>query len=148
MSLYPTFSMPEIEGFTANKSPQYKVGLYFDWQTGDLKIDGRGKIVQAGEKDAWVQWCRKSLQTQYNAFLAYSQEYGADLQYIFSQEDRKSCEAAIEQEVKNAVVNDPAMRTLDASNFAYEWEGDSVLVSFHLLGADGYTEKMSVELKG
>lgn len=148
MSLYPTFSTPEIEGYSASATPQYKVGLYFDWKTGDLKIDGRGKIIQAGEKDAWLQWCRKSIQTQYGAFLAYSNAYGADLQYIFSQEDRKSCESAIEQEVKNAVMNDPAMRTLDASDFEYEWEGDSVHVTFLLLGADGYTEKTSLELKG
>ena len=148
MALYPTFSTPEIEGFKVANEPKYRTGLYFDAKNGDLLIDGRGRIVEAGATDAWLQWCCKSIHTQYDAFLAYGKAYGADMQYVFSQTDRAACEDAIMQEVKIAVMNDPANRTIGVSDFSFKWESDSVRVGFVLLGADGNMEKVSLQLKG
>ena len=148
MALYPTFASPEIKGFKTEVNAEYKGGLYFDFMTGDIRIDGSGKIVRADEKNAWLQWCEKSILTQFNAFLAYSSAYGADMQYVMDQTTKQAREDAIKSEIRIALQNDPARRTLEINDFAFEWDVDSVKVTFTVYGADGYTGNISVELGG
>ena len=145
MGLYPVFEAPEIKDYVKKVSTEYKIGLHFDQQTGDLRVDSTGKIVEANERDTWLQWCEKALLTQYKAFLGYDW-FGVDLEYALSQLDKQAREDAIEQEIKLALMSDPARRTLELSNFAFEWGSDSVRVSFNLIGADGYTGELSVNL--
>lgn len=148
MDLFPTFAAPEVEVVQEVANPEYKNGLYFDFETGDLRISGSGKIIEANERDAWLQWCVKSILTQFNAYLSYSDAYGADMIHALSRDGREAKEEAIEQEIKNALLNDPSNRTVEVSGFSYSWDVDSVRVEFTVLGADGYTGQLTVSLAG
>ena len=148
MSLYPTFESPKIEGFNDQGGAEYKNGLYFDFMTGDLKIDSTGKIVEASQEESWLQWCEKAIMSQWNSFLAYTDAYGMDIEYAMQQMNKQEREEALKQEVKNALLNDPANRTIDVGNFSFEWGTDDVRISFVVYGADGYTGKLAVKVRG
>ena len=144
-SLYPAFDMPElIEQQQAEPAPRYGKSWLFDFEKGDFVLDGTGRIVIADGYTAWVQWCIKTILTQRFAYVIYSSDYGTELEEAQKQPDRKAVEIELERAITEALLVDP--RTEMVKDFVFEWEGDTVKVSFVAVPVVGPPEQLEVIL--
>lgn len=147
MALYPTFSTPVIIDAKAEPVAEYKQSVFFDIKKGDIVLDSAGKCQMANGCDAWLQWCTKMLFTELDSCMSYLNQ-GVEMEYAIKREDREAQEIAIENAIKEALMRDPSNRTIEVSNFAFEYHADGVTVTFCIFGADGYTGTLSVEIGG
>ena len=144
-SLYPAFDMPElIEQQQAEPAPRYGKSWLFDFKKGDFVLDGAGRVVEADGHTAWVQWCIKTILTQRFAYVIYSSDYGTELEEAQKQPDRKAVEIELERAITEALLVDP--RTEMVKDFVFEWEGDTVKVSFVAVPVVGPPERLEVIL--
>ena len=102
--LYPVFEVPDFvaKKNEENRKQQYKPSVYFDYATGDFRLDGAGRMAGASGREAYMQWCIKTVMTERDAFLAYSTKYGAELETSLAQSDRASVEASLERTITEA----------------------------------------------
>ena len=128
-NLYPTFESPTIvEQEQPQLAPEYPKSYLFDFEKGDFVLDGAGRIAIADGHQAWVQWCVKTVLTERFAYLAYSWNYGAEIDEALKQPTRALVEMEIERTITEALLADP--RTYAVRDFSFEWKGDELYVSF------------------
>lgn len=142
-NLYPVFEMPELmEQQQAQPEPEYPESYLFDFEKGDFVRDTAGRIVIADGHRAWVQWCVKTVLTERFAYLAYSQNYGAEIETALKQPSRQAVEAELERAITEALLMDP--RTEMVRGFRFTWEGDQLRVVFTVVPAVGDPEWLEV----
>ena len=142
-NLYPSFDMPElIEQQQTEPAPRYGKSWLFDFKTGDFVIDGAGKVIQTDGHTAWAQWCVKTVLTERFAYLAYSQNYGTEIETALKQPSRQAVEAELERTITEALLMDP--RTEMVRDFQFTWEGDQLRVAFTVVPAVGDPEWLEV----
>lgn len=142
-NLYPSFDMPElIEQQQTELAPRYGSSWFFDFGTGDFAIDGAGKVIQTDGHTAWAQWCVKTVLTERFAYLAYSQNYGTEIETALRQPSRQAVEAELERAITEALLVDP--RTEMVRDFRFTWEGDQLQVAFTVVPAVGDPEWLEV----
>jgi phage baseplate assembly protein W len=93
-----------------------------------------------------VQWCVKAVLTERFAHVIYSTDYGSEIEQALKQPSRKAVEAELERVITEALLVDP--RTEQVKDFAFEWEGDAVKVSFTAVPVVGPPERLEVVLNG
>lgn len=146
-NLYPVFDMPElVEQKQTEPAPKYGKSWLFDFEKGDFVVDGAGRVVEVDGHTAWVQWCVKTVLTQRFAHVIYSFDYGTELEEASKQPSRKAVEAELERTITEALLVDP--RTEVVKDFAFEWDGDIVKVSFTVVPVVGHPERLEVALNG
>lgn len=146
-NLYPTFDMPEIvEQSVTEPVPRYGKSWLFDFEKGDFVLDGAGRVVEADGHTAWVQWCVKTVLTERFAHVIYSTDYGTEIEQALKQPSRRAVEAELERVITEALLVDP--RTERVTDFAFEWDGDIVKVSFTVVPVVGHPERLEVALNG
>jgi len=146
-NLYPVFDMPEIiEQQQTEPEPRYGKSWLFDFKKGDFVVDGAGRLVEADGHTAWVQWCVKTVLTERFAHVIYSSDYGAEIEQSLKQPSRKAVEAELERVITEALLVDP--RTGLVKDFEFEWERDTVKVTFTAVPVVGPPEQMEVVLGG
>lgn len=137
MGLFPEFEIPSMAPATEQSSKNQNVKSYFfDFKTGDFRINGSGKAVLADPVDSWIQWCVKAVNTERFRYRAYSQQYGAELEGV-NQYDQKGRESWIERTISETLLADPLQRTAYAKDFSYFWKSDTVKIVFTVVGQDG-----------
>jgi hypothetical protein len=142
-NLYPVFEMPELmEQQQTELAPRYGKSWLFDFKTGDFVIDGAGRVVQADGYTAWAQWCVKTVLTERFAYLAYSQNYGTEIEAALRQPSRQAVESELERAITEALLMDP--RTEMVRDFRFTWEGDQLRVAFTVVPAVGGPEWLEV----
>ena len=142
-NLYPVFEMPELmEQQQAQPEPEYPESYLFDFEKGDFVRDTAGRIVIADGHRAWVQWCVKTVLTERFAYLAYSQNYGTEIETALKQPSRQAVEAELERAITEALLMDP--RTEVVRGFRFTWEGDQLRVAFTVVPAVGDPEWLEV----
>jgi hypothetical protein len=147
-NLYPVFEMPELAGQQqAQPEPEYPKSYLFDFEKGDFVIDGAGRIVIADGYTAWVQWCIKAVLTERFAYLAYSENYGVEIDKALKQPTRAAVETEVERTITEALLVDP--RTYAVRGFSFEWRGDELYVSFTVIPVVGEAARIEgVKLSG
>ena len=144
-NLYPVFDMPDlVEQQQTEPAPKYGKSWLFDFAKGDFVLDGAGRIMIADGYTAWAQWCVKTILTQRFAHVIYSFDYGTELEEALKQPSRKAVEAEMERAITEALLADP--RTEMVKDFVFEWEGDTVKVSFVAVPVVGPPEQLEVIL--
>lgn len=131
--LFPVFEAPKII-VTEDNLVKQRVGMSFDFETGDFKLDNGGRIETASPYDVWVQWCLKTVYTQRWAYLGYSDQIGVEMEEAFNQESGEAAESYIEYTISEALLADPYSRTKRVYDFNFKWETDSVKVTFIVSG--------------
>lgn len=145
--LFPTFDVPSVANDVLEV--EYKESIFFDQRKGDIVLDSAGRVKIANGQEAWMQWCMKILASERGTLLAYpSPDIGVEMEHISTLPDREAKEIAIENTIKETLMNDPAHRTIEVKDFAFKHSIDSVVVSFWVVGADGYTGKITIEVEG
>ena len=144
--LFPVFDVPKII-MSEDDLAKQRVGMSFDFETGDFKLDNGGRIETASPYDVWVQWCLKTVYTQRWAYLGYSDQIGVELEEAFNQEDNAAKESYIEYTISEALLADPYNRTKRVYDFNFNWETDSVKVTFVISGIWDNDYTMTVNLR-
>jgi hypothetical protein len=147
-NLYPTFEMPElVEQQQTQPEPGYPESYLFDFEKGDFVLDGAGRIVIADGYTAWAQWCVKTVLTERFAYLAYSGNYGVEIDKALKQPTRAVVETEVERTITEALLADP--RTYAVRDFSFEWKGDELYVSFTVIPVVGEASRIKgVKLSG
>jgi hypothetical protein len=135
-NLFPTFDMPElVEDQQPVPEPEYPESYLFDFDKGEFVLDGAGRVVIADGHTSWVQWCVKTVLTERFAFLAYSWDYGVEIEDALKSPNRTAVEAEIERTITEALLVDP--RTELVRDFVFEWQADELYVSFAIVPVIG-----------
>ena len=147
-NLYPTFEPPTtVEQEQPQLAPEYPKSYLFDFEKGDFVLDGAGRIVIADGYTAWVQWCVKTVLTERFAYLAYSWNYGVEVEQAIKQPDRALVEMEIERTITEALMADP--RTELVRDFSFKWHADELYVSFTIVPVIGEPVRIEgVRLRG
>jgi hypothetical protein len=147
-NLYPVFEMPELmEQQQMQPEPEYPESYLFDFEKGDFVRDGAGRIAIADGHTAWVQWCIKAVITERFSCLAYSGNYGAEIDEALKQPTRAAVETEVERTITEALLADP--RTYAVRDFSFEWRGNELYVSFTVIPVVGEAVRIEgVKLSG
>ena len=147
-NLYPIFEMPELmEQQQTQPEPEYPESYLFDFEKGDFVRDTAGRIVIADGHRAWAQWCVKTVLTERFAYLAYSGNYGVEIDEALKQPTRAAVETEVERTITEALLADP--RTYAVRDFSFEWRGNELYVSFTVIPVVGEAARIEgVKLSG
>lgn len=113
----------------------YRPGVAFDWGTGDFIRDGRHRLIDASGVDSWQQWCRNCLQTERYKHLAYSDDFGIEVDEAFAAESQEEAESILTRQITEALQADPYGRTSYIDSIDFDWQApDAVLVTLVVVG--------------
>lgn len=124
----------------AEEAIGYKPGVAFDYSTGDFIRDGRNRLLEASGVESWQQWCKNCLQTERYKHLAYSSDFGIELDAVFSAETREEAESILTRQINEAILADPYGRAAYIDGLDIEWTApDAVQVDLTIVGIDDVT---------
>lgn len=113
----------------------YKPGVAFDWQTGDFVRDGRNMIQDATGVESWKQWCVNCIQTARYKHLAYSENYGIDIDEVFEATSMEEAESILTRQITEALEADPYGRVAYIDSIEYDWtDPDGVEAELTVVG--------------
>ena len=118
----------------------YRNGIAFDYKMGDFQRDGKNKILDSDGVDSWKSWCINCLQTERYKHLAYSTDFGIDIDAALNSSSREEAESILTREISEAIMADPYGRTAYIEEILFTWtESDAVQVSVTIKGVDDVT---------
>ncbi len=145
-SLFPVFEVPSKLAETLDNENRFRPSPAFDTESGEFILDGGGRMGYGSGYDGWVLWCLKTIQTQRWAHLGYRSNIGTELSQAFALADRKAQESYLERTITEALLSDPKERTLRVYDFQFSWIGDALTLECTLLGQEGNTASITVNL--
>ena len=142
-NLFPEGYENEIiteEDLKSEKGIGYRNGIAFDYVTGDFQRDGMNKILSSTGIQSWKDWCINCLMTERYKHLAYSTDFGIELESAFNANSREEAENILTRQISEALMADPYKRTSYVSEIKYEWTSpDTVSVDLTIHGIDDVT---------
>lgn len=129
--------MVEPSGITENKPIGYRNGIAFDEATGDFVRDGQNSILDSTGIESWKSWCINCLQTERYKHLAYSTDFGIEMDAVFGARSRAEAESILTRQISEAILADPYGRAEYIETLSYTWEApDAILVDLIIHGID------------
>lgn len=130
----------ELSDLVSDTPIGYKNGVAFDDLTGDFIRNGKNVVVDNTGIESYKNWCINCISTQRYSCLAYSTDFGIDIDAVFGAGSREEAEAILMQEITDALMADPYGRTEYVSDFTFNWiAADSLEVSLIVHGIDDVT---------
>ena len=118
----------------------YRNGIAFDYERGDFPRDGMNKMLDSHGIESWEAWCLNCLQTERYKHLAYSSDFGIELEAAMRTNSREEAESILTRQITEALLADPYKRTAYISNITFNWTAaDSVSVDVTVHGRDDVT---------
>lgn len=118
----------------------YKNGIAFDYEKGDFKRDGMNKLMDSTGIESWKSWCINCLQTERFSHLAYSSDFGIELEAAMNASSREEAESILTRQISEALTADPYGRTAYVSDITYDWTApDTVAIAVTIHGVDDVT---------
>ncbi|MCL6597932.1 MAG: DUF2634 domain-containing protein [Alicyclobacillus macrosporangiidus] len=146
-NLFPVFDAPDIvDTSPAAQVPTYGTSWLFDFEKGDFVTDGSGHVVTCDGYQAWAQWCAKAVLTERFRYLAYSSNYGVEMDAALQHPDPKAVQSDVERTITEALLVDP--RTESVQNFTFSRSGDGQAVAFEAVPTVGTPKRVEVTLNG
>lgn len=133
-NLFPVVEVPEIETPTQKDTRVYKPSVYFDFEVGDFRLDGAYRMTTSTGKEAFMQWCRKVVVTERDAFLAYSTDIGTEKESALAETDRAAVESALEKTITEALMVNT--HTEYVRDFEFSWSADELRITFTVKGKE------------
>lgn len=131
--IFPVFETPEFVE-EEDEQIEYKKSIYWDSKKGDFAQDGAYRIKESNGRDAYIQWCVKTVATERFCCLAYSDEIGVEEDAALKEPSREAVESAMERTITEALMVNP--KTEYVRDFEFEWEGDDLYIKFVIKGIE------------
>lgn len=113
---------------TSNLEIAFGRSWRFDFDRGEFAITPTGRIAISEDKEAWVEWCEKTVRTRRYMHPIYSRSYGQELEELIGARfTRPAMESEIRRMVTEALLTD--LRTADVGLFSFEWLTDRCFFS-------------------
>ena len=145
-NLYGTFPVQSAVIDPAGPGPLvYRKSYLFDFQTGDLALDGAGRTIRTDGHTAWAQWLLKVGLTERFAHVIYSHQYGVELDKVPRLSSREEVEAHIARTITAGFKR--SRLTGEVSNFAFDWDGQRLEVEFIVRPAVGPDVPMNLQVR-
>lgn len=126
-----------VEDLTEESAVRYPNGIAFDYEAGDFRRDGKNKLLDSTGIESWKSWCINCLMTERYKHLAYSTDFGIELDAAFRAASREEAESILTREITEAIMADPYERARYVSEIEFSWEApDAVLVDVSIQGID------------
>lgn len=123
-----------------NKPIGYRNGVAFDYLVGDFKRDGKNRMVDSDGIESWRAWCINCAQTERYKHLAYSTDFGVELDPVFAASSREEAESLLTRTVTEAILADPYERTAYIESMEFDWiDQNAVKVTATLHGINDVT---------
>lgn len=118
----------------------YRNGIAFDYQRGDFPRDGMNKMLDCDGIESWKSWCINCLRTERYKHLAYSTDFGIDLDAVFTASSHDAAESILTREINEAILADPYGRAEYIEEMTLDWTApDTVCVALTIHGIDDVT---------
>ena len=142
-NLFPEGSEDEVitqEDIASDKPIGYRNGIAFDYQLGDFKRDGMNKILSSDGIESWKSWCINCIQTERYKHLAYSSDFGIEIDAAMRAGSRDEAESILTRQITEAIMADPYERAAHIEQITFDWTApDTVLVDVTIQGIDDVT---------
>ena len=142
-NLYPEGYENDViteKDLASEKTVGYRNGIAFDNEIGDFKRDGMNKILDSDGIQSWKDWCINCLQTERYKHLAYSTDFGIEIEAAMRATSQEEAEAILTRQITEALMADPDERTDYVSDITYDWTApDTVAVNVTIHGATDVT---------
>ena len=118
----------------------YRNGVAFDYENGDFKRDGMNKMLDSDGIESWRAWCINCLHTERYKHLAYSTDFGIEIDAAMSATSQEEAENILTRQISEALMADPYERTAYVSEITYDWTApDTVIAAVTVHGVDDVT---------
>lgn len=118
----------------------YRNGISFDELAGDFRRDGMNKLIDSDGIESWKSWCINCVQTERYKHLAYSSDFGIELDAVFAATSREEAESVLTRQITEAIMADPYQRTKYIEDITFEWTNpDTVAVKVIVHGIEEVT---------
>jgi hypothetical protein len=123
-NLFPLIEVVEETAVeTSTENIPFGRSWKFDFELGEFAMTPTGKVARSEGTDAWLEWCKKAVQTERYRYLAYSRDYGQEYNdLIGSALSRPALESEIQRMTKEALMADE--RTASVSDIIFKWENE------------------------
>ena len=142
-NLFPEGYEEEIvtaEDLNSEQPTVYKNGIAFDDLLGDFPRDGRHRMLDSDGVGSWQSWCVNCLRTERYKHLAYSTDFGIEIDKAMRANSRMEAENILTREITEAILADPYKRSKYIEEITYDWTApDSVAVAVKIRGVDDTT---------
>ena len=130
----------EVGQLTQTAPVGFRNGVAYDYELGDFPRDGRNRLLDSTGIDSWKSWVQNCLMTQRYKHLAYSTDFGLELDAVFGAANREEAESILTRQINEALLADPYGRTDYVVDVAYTWTGpDDVTATVTVHGLDDVT---------
>ena len=117
----------------------YRNGIAFDDGLGDFLRDGKNRLLDSNGLESWESWCINCLQTERKKHLAYSSNFGIELELAMG-ESRGVAENILTRQISEALLADPYQRTEYIEGISFDWTApDAVEVNVVIKGKEDAT---------
>lgn len=142
-NLFPEGYEDEVinaEDLVTGKPIGYRNGVAFDYEKGDFVKDGRNRLLDSTGIESWKAWCINAIQTERYKYLAYSSDFGIELDKVFAAESREEAESILTREIIESIMADPYGRAEYVENIEYDWTApDSIVARVTIQGITDIT---------
>ena len=139
-NLFPEGYETEIitaEDRSSGRPTGYRNGIAFDYKLGDFPRDGMHKLLDSDGIQSWQSWCINCLQTERYKHLAYSSDFGIEIDKAMKASSREEAESILIRQITEAIMADPYKRTKYIEDITFDWTGpDTVAVEVTVHGID------------
>lgn len=146
MSILPDSAVKQ--GTVIHKSTtKYKRTFSFDFEAGEFALDTMNRVRTVNEgREVLVQIVSKILNDTRYKYLAYSAQYGNEVQALIAQDyPHEIMESELKRVITEALIYHPLIK--DVRNFSFEGEGDTIFCSFEVVGINDIILQMQKEVK-
>lgn len=143
-TLFPVIDVPAIVTPTAAEEQKYKPSVFFDYEVGDFCRDGAGKMIPSDGREAYMQWCIKTVMTERFVCLAYSTDIGTEMIDALTQADHAAVESALERTINEALMVNP--KTEYVREYEFIWRGAELRCNFTVKGQQWEEQRMGISL--
>lgn len=124
----------------SEKPVGYRNGIAFDYRLGDFTRDGMNKMLDSDGIESWKSWCINCLQTQRYKHLAYSTDFGIDIDAAMKATSRGEAESILAREITEAILADPYERAEYIEEIVFDWTApDALAARLVIHGVDDVT---------
>lgn len=133
-TLFPVFDVPDIDTQSQEDSRPYRPSVYFDFEKGDFRLDSAYRMTVSTGQEAYIQWCRKVVETERDTCMAYSTDIGIEGESALAESDGAAVESALEKTITEALMVN--VHTEYVKDFRFSWTADELHMSFTVKGKE------------
>lgn len=115
-----------------SKTIGYRNGVSFDESIGDFRRDGKNRMLDSTGIESWQSWVINCLQTERYKHLAYSTDFGIELDAVFAATSREEAESILIRQITEAIMADPYGRTEYIEEIEFDWTAPDT-IRIHLV---------------